>query len=136
MKAIALSLFLALGIAMGTSVESKAQTATQKDAAPSIKWTKLEHDFGNIPQNVPATADFEFTNSGKTPLVLSNVVGSCGCTVPTWPKEPILPNKKDKISATYNAANIGPFTKTVTVTVANGSQPVILTIKGTVVEKK
>lgn len=136
MKALALSLLLGLGLAF-TSVEVKAQDkAAPAAAAPSLKWTKTEYDFGTLTQNVPATADFEFENTGKAPVVLSNVTGSCGCTVPSWPKEPILPGKKSKISATYNAAAVGPFTKTVTVTITGASNPVILTIKGTVAEKK
>jgi hypothetical protein len=138
MKQLAFALMLGLGVAC-FSVESNAQSADAKPAAtvvaPSVKWNKLEYDFGTIPQNVPAIANFEFENTGKTPVVLSNVSGSCGCTVPEWPKEPIMPGKKSKISATYNAANVGAFTKTVTVTITNGSAPVVLTIKGTVAEK-
>ncbi len=138
MKKIAIALLLGLGVtcmSFDSNAQDAAKPATTTAVAPSVKWNKTEYDFGTIPQGVPAVATFDFENTGKAPLVLSNVVGSCGCTVPSWPKEPIMPGKKNKISATYNAASPGAFTKTVTVTLQNSAQPVVLTIKGTVAEK-
>ena len=64
---------------------SKAQSVTNK-----IQFTKTEHDFGSLPQGKPVTWEFEFTNLGKEPLVLENVSASCGCTTPSWTKEPLM----------------------------------------------
>ena len=89
-------------------------------------------DFQNIPQNKPVTHDFTFTNTGKEPIVITNCQASCGCTVPKWPKEPILPGKSDVISVTYNAAHAGGFNKSITIT-SNAKTPTkVIYIKGTV----
>lgn len=86
-----------------------------KDSKAEISFAKPSFNFGSIQQNVPATHIFSFTNTGSEPLVLSNVQPSCGCTTPDWPKEPIAPGKKGSIKATFNAAAIGTFTKSITV---------------------
>lgn len=136
-------LFFALFLALGTATISLAQTPTMVtktapgNTASAISFAKTTFDYGTLPQGIPANADFEFTNTGKSPVILTNVQGSCGCTVPSWPKEPIMPGKKAKISAQYNAAAVGSFSKTITVTTnETGMTPIILTIKGTVAEKK
>jgi hypothetical protein len=79
------------------------------------------------------TVQFEFTNTGSDPIIISNVATSCGCTVADYPKQPIKANEKSVITATYNAANIGVFTKAITVTFAN-NETKILNIRGTVVQ--
>jgi len=100
-----------------------------------IKFKASTHDFGKIKQGVPATHTFEFTNTGKTPVVISNVQPSCGCTTPEWTREPIMPGKVGKVTASYNAAALGAFNKTITV-VNNGEVGnIVLSIQGTV-EKK
>lgn len=108
-----------------------AQTPAQPATPKSIEFEKTVIDFGEIPQNVPATATFNFKNITKAPVLLKNVQASCGCTAPEWTKEPVLPKKSGNIKATYNAAAVGPFTKTVTVTLDKG-ETAILTIQGTV----
>jgi hypothetical protein len=109
-----------------------------RSTAPSaIAWEKTTHQFGDIKQGVPVTATFKFTNKSKTPVVLADVHGSCGCTVPQWSKEPVQPGKSSIITATFNAASAGPFTKTVTVTtnVDDASGPQVLMLQGTVLAK-
>ncbi len=109
------------------------------DAAASnlavFNWEATVHDFGKIKQGVPVTHEFTFTNTGKTPLVITNVQASCGCTTPAWSKDPIPPGGKGFIKATYNAASMGGFNKTVTVmaNVENGFKQ--LSIKGEVVQE-
>lgn len=100
----------------------------------SFNWKKTTHDFQKIQQGVPVTAEFEFTNIGDTPLMITQAKGSCGCTVPSYPKEPIAPGQTGIIKAQFNAASVGVFNKTVTIT-ANTGQPAVLTIKGEVVAK-
>ena len=101
--------------------------------APAFTWTETTHDFGKIEQNKPQTTTFTFKNTGKTPLVLTNVQGSCGCTATDYSKEPIAPGKSGYVKATYNAAAAGPFSKTVTVTANTPQATNVLTIKGEVV---
>jgi len=97
----------------------------------SIKFNEEEHNFGNIPEGPSASTDFEFKNIGKVPIIFSDVHGSCGCTVPTWPKEPILPGKSGKIQVTYSTqGRQGQINKTVTVTSNIGTK--ILKISGNV----
>jgi hypothetical protein len=100
--------------------------------APEITFDKLVHDYGNIRQNSDGSCEFEFTNTGKEPLILSNVRSTCGCTVPSWPKEPILPGQKEKIKIQYNTGRIGPINKSVTVTSNAKNSMVVLFIKGNV----
>jgi hypothetical protein len=88
---------------------------------------------GQIPQNTPKPIIFEFKNTGKTAVIVTNVQGSCGCTATDYTKTPIAPGKSGTVTATYNAANPGGFTKTVSVTTNAETTVKVLTIKGTVV---
>ena len=103
-----------------------------------ISFEQKTHDFGKVnEEDGKITHVFEFTNRGVTPLVVSKVQASCGCTTPVWTKEPVEPGKKGTITVTYNpAGRPGTFTKTITVTTNASEQPVVLMIKGKVVEKK
>ncbi|MDJ1467845.1 DUF1573 domain-containing protein [Xanthocytophaga flava] len=101
-----------------------------------IKFAKDVHDFSTVTEGKVATHDFEFTNDGNAPIIISNVTASCGCTTPFWTHEPVLPGKKGKISASYNSnGRPGAFTKTITVTSNASNASLVLTIKGTVVPK-
>jgi len=101
-----------------------------------ISFDVKEHDFGKVNEAGGITYVFDFTNKGNAPLVVNKVQASCGCTTPTWTKEPIEAGKKGTISVTYNTAGRpGVFTKTITVYTADSSEPVILIIKGEVIPK-
>ena len=90
-------------------------------------------DYGNIAHNADGKREFVFVNNGTKPLIITNAQGSCGCTVPTFPKEPIAPGAKGIIGVKYATDRVGAFTKTVTVTSNTEGQPTkILTIKGNV----
>ncbi len=110
---------------------SQTTTAPAADLA-SIEWGASTHDFGKIQQGVPATFDFQFTNKGKTPLVIANAQPSCGCTTPSWTHEPVMPGGEGHVKATYNAANPGAFDKTITVTANIEGGVTVLHIKGEV----
>lgn len=97
-----------------------------------IKMDKTTHDYGNIAQGANGECEFKFTNNGKEPLVITNCQGSCGCTVPMCPKEPILPGKSGVIKVKYDTNRPGQIFKTVTVTSNAKSGNVVLTIKGNV----
>jgi len=104
--------------------------------ADSIIFEKLVNDYGTIIQGSDGSCEFKFMNKGKSALVLTNVQASCGCTVPTWPKEPVLPGKSATIKVSYNTNNQGTFIKTITVFSNALNSPVILTIKGKVAPKQ
>ncbi len=138
-------LFVALFACMSVFSVANAQKDVVKNVAktevktpvtgkqPDIKFNKMEHDFGSIPQGTPVTTEFEVTNTGKAPLIISNVNVTCGCTTPFFTKDPIMPGKKGLIKATFNAAAAGAFTKGITVvTNVPDKAGVPLIIKGTV----
>ena len=105
---------------------------------PVITFEKTEHDFGKIhEEDGRVSTVFEFKNEGMTPLVLSNVRASCGCTTPTWTKEPVEPGQTGSITVTYNPnGRPGRFQKTVTIT-SNASEPTKkVYIKGEVLPKQ
>lgn len=104
-----------------------------KTDAAVFSWENTTHDFGKVKQGTPVTHEFKFTNTGKVPLVITNVQASCGCTTPAWTKEPVMPGGQGFIKATYNAASAGAFNKTVTVTANIDAGFLQLTIKGEVV---
>lgn len=109
--------------------------AANPDKAPAFQWVSDVYDFGNIPQGIPAVATYEFVNTGKEALIITDVQKTCGCTNTEWTQEPILPGQKGTVKATYNAANEGAFTKAITVN-SNASTPSVkLTFKGTVVKE-
>lgn len=90
-------------------------------------------DYGTLPHNADGKREFVFVNNGNKPLIITNATGSCGCTVPSFPKEPILPGAKAVIGVKYATDRVGAFTKTVTITSnAKGSESKTLTIKGTI----
>ena len=90
-------------------------------------------DYGTIQQHSNGERQFVFTNNGSEPLVISSTQGSCGCTVPTTPKDPIPPGEKGVIGVKYATDRVGPFTKNVTVkSNAKGNETKVITIKGNV----
>lgn len=101
-----------------------------------MKFAKETHDFGKIEQGKPATYVFEFKNTGTDPIIINDAQASCGCTKPTFSREPVMPGKTGSVSATYNAAAMGQFTKTVTVTSNAESGQTVLYLKGEVVAQK
>ena len=98
-----------------------------------FKFNEEEFNFGNIKQGESIMHDFEFTNTGKAPLIITNASGSCGCTVPEWPKEPIAPGAKGVIKVTFNSAGKqGVQDKTVTLQSNALQNPMVLHLKGNV----
>jgi len=125
MRFYLLSLLLLLSIAY---TPSKAQSNG------ILQYDKETYDFGDIIEGILATHEFTFTNTGMDTVVLKSVKASCGCTTPSWTKDPIAPGEKGKITATFNSANRkGAFRKSIMVT-SNSSEPTkMLYIKGTVI---
>jgi hypothetical protein len=102
--------------------------------ATEVKWQETTHNFGDIKKGVPVTHDFTFVNTTSETIVISNVKASCGCTATNYTKTPIKPGETGFVSAKFNAATAGAFSKTVRVNFNEGEKPVTLVIKGKVLE--
>ena len=115
---------------------SKVKTSkvvTPKVQGPGINFVSDVMDYGTIELKSDGAREFVFTNNGTQPLIIANAQGSCGCTVPTWPREPIAPGAKAVIGVKYDTNRPGPFTKTITLTSNSTTTPSkLLTIKGNV----
>ena len=100
-----------------------------------MEFKQLEHDFGTINPNDVVETVFTFTNTGETNLVISKATGSCGCTVPDYPKEPIAPGQKADIKVSFNPkGKNGMQNKTVTLTTNTASGMEKLAIKANIVK--
>lgn len=101
-----------------------------------IKFKTEIVDYGTITQNSDGTRLFTFTNTGDAPLLITKVKTSCGCTVPSYSKVPILPGESGELNIKYNTNKLGAFTKTVTVTSNAEGGNKILKIKGNIIASK
>ena len=100
-----------------SSEATDTNTSVSAEGAPAFKFEKDVYDFGKIKQGEKVSFDFIFTNTGKTPLIISDAVATCGCTVPEIPKEPIAAGAKSKINVVFSSAGKeGVQDKVVTVT--------------------
>lgn len=99
------------------NVKAAAQRDAKGDLIPVIKWDKTEHDFGTINQGDKVETVFKLTNVGKGDLVITNARSSCGCTIPTWPKEAVKPGETADIKVVFNSrGKRNNVTKVVTLT--------------------
>ena len=126
-------LFTALFLMITAGFAQTENTAEQPNG-PEITFKETNHDFGNVQYKGNASFEFVFVNTGNEPLILSQPKSSCGCTVPEWPKQPILPGESNCIKVTYkNTDRAGGFNKYVTIfSNALVNNEVKLHIKGTV----
>ena len=99
--------------------------------AENMAFKDVLHDFGTVPEGPDATVEFSFTNTGKEPIIIEKAQPSCGCTVPSFPKEPVPPGGRGTINVAYHTkGRPNAFTKTITVVSNAGTK--VLTIKGNV----
>ena len=139
-----LTLFLLVtGLSYAQSAKKAAKAAKQQAKTtevqevqdvngPQMVFEALVMDYGEIEKGSDPLRKFHFTNLGTEPLVIKQAKGSCGCTVPDYPKEPIMPGESSTIDVRYDTNRVGPFTKTVSLTTNMGEEKVVLTIKGKV----
>ncbi|MCB0517577.1 MAG: DUF1573 domain-containing protein [Lewinellaceae bacterium] len=106
--------------------------ASSNGGGPVMTFETTEVDYGEILQGADPLRVFKFKNTGDEPLIISKAKGSCGCTVPSYPKEPILPGESANIEVRYDTNRIGPFQKTVTLTTNESTPDHTLKIKGKV----
>jgi hypothetical protein len=144
MKKIVLLAAIAIFSVTAVNAQKKAtKAAPAKVETPKVDGAGMVFenetiDYGTIPADSDGNRKFVFTNNGTKPLIISNTQGSCGCTVPTTPKEPIAPGAQGFIGVHYATDRAGQaFTKTVTVTSnAVGQETKVLTIKGNVLPRE
>jgi len=128
-----LILVCALFLCGSVAVNAQDAAKTGTTGAASMKFDEVEYNYGTIKQGDVVEHKFTFTSTGKEPLVISQAQGSCGCTVPEWPKEAIKKGEKGVIKVTFNSAGkMGPQDKTVTLMSNASDSPMVLHIKGTV----
>lgn len=94
---------------------SVAVNKVSAQSGAKIEFTKETHDYGKIKNGADPLCSFEFKNTGDAPLIISDAKGSCGCTVPEWPKEPIAPGAKATIKVRYDTKREGVISKNVTI---------------------
>jgi len=136
-KIFAVLVFVVSFAAFSFAQESKVEATVAKaqEAGPVMEFEATTVDYGSIEQGADPYRVFKFKNTGEEPLVIKHAKGSCGCTVPTYPKEPILPGETGEIKVRYDTNRVGPFNKTVTLTTNAVDERMTLIIKGKV-EKK
>lgn len=139
MKRFLLTLSLlvgSIGMMTATAQETDKTALEQNPNGPQITVNKDVHDYGTITQGDDGNCKFTITNNGKEPLIISLCKGSCGCTVPVCPQEPIAPGASADISVKYNTNKVGPINKSVTITSnAVNSPRKVIRIKGSVKAK-
>lgn len=120
---------------LSSQIQSSAtvNTAHANEKVTTVKFEELSYDWGTLEEGKQMTHLFKFKNTGKEDLIISDARGSCGCTVPEWPKEPIKPGQNSEIKVVFNSAGKGgQVNKTVTITANSDPSPITLVIKGTV----
>ena len=128
------ALFSLLMIFVATAGTTAIAQELKNGAA--IEFEKEVHDYGTVENGGNGQCTFEFTNTGNAPLIISNAKGSCGCTVPSWPKEPLAPGKTAKITVKYDTKRPGAINKSVTITSNAVNTPTkVIRIKGNVKAK-
>lgn len=119
-----------------TAARAQAESQVEAPSAggPVMTFESTEIDYGAIRQDAEPYREFRFTNTGDAPLIISNARGSCGCTVPEWPKEPIQPGESNVIKVRYATNRIGKFNKTVTLATNDAEGQHVLRIMGEVLQ--
>ncbi len=132
MKKLLFSLALISAVAFQAFSQEEIQTNQDTKNSPEIYFEKTTHEYGNIELNGNGLCEFTFKNTGNEPLLLTNVKASCGCTTPTWPKNPIKKGETGIIVVKYNTRIPGAFTKSVRVYSNAKTSLVTLKITGSV----
>lgn len=137
---IILAVFSLLTVGMYGQANEKATDETEKPVPTSVQGPimtleSLTVDYGDIKQGSEPLRTVAFTNTGTEPLVISNAKGSCGCTVPSWPREPIGPGESAVIEIRYDTKRLGGINKTVKLTTNDETGTYVLRVKGNITAK-
>lgn len=133
MNALHLCTSLILALALSGSWPRSEFTLSPSETGPQIQFDTLVHDFGIVPFGGDGRCSFRFTNTGTAPLIIETFQSSCGCLVPSWDKEPVMPGTSGSVRLRYDTRRAGPINKSSTLRSNAINTPVIvLRIKGTV----
>ena len=137
MKRVFTFLLLLACFSVGLQAQvTQAPTVAAGEGNPApVTFQQTEIDYGTIEQNADPYRTFTFTNTGSEPLIITNAVGSCGCTVPSYSKAPVAPGDSGEVKVRYATDRLGKFRKRVTLTTNVSEEPIVLTIMGEVLEK-
>jgi len=136
--ALALLTFLTFSAYAQETAEGTVEEKTEQEEAvegPKMTLDALIVDYGEIEQGSDPLRKVAFTNTGTEPLIISNAKGSCGCTVPTWPREPIAPGESADIEIRYDTKRLGAINKTVRLTTNDATGTYTLRVKGNIKKK-
>lgn len=115
-----------------TPVESEISEEAPKTGGPVMELEDDKVDYGTIEQHSEPLRVLKFTNTGTEPLIIKNARGSCGCTVPTWPKEPIMPGEESQIEVRYATNRLGKINKTIKLTTNEEGEAKVIKVLGKV----
>ncbi|MDY7393707.1 DUF1573 domain-containing protein [Aureibaculum sp. 2210JD6-5] len=131
MKKLAVLLFIGC-IGFSLNAQEDATVAKADPNAPKFKFETKTVDYGTIERNADGIRLLKFTNVGKSPLIISSAKSTCGCTVPSIPKEPIMPGESGEIAVKYDTNRVGQIAKSITIT-SNADRPkIVIPVRGTV----
>ena len=123
---------LPIAIFLATTLHAQRDRSVPEHG-PKLSFDKEVHDYDTIPQYGDGRCEFLLTNVGDEPLIIHRFSSSCGCLVPSWDMEPVLPGQSTRLKARYDTGRIGPINKSLTVTTNAVDRPVVvLRIKGVV----
>ena len=133
---MAFSLACSLSFLNAQDIAEISSSTASKANSTALAWDKTVHDFGQIPQGIPAEVAFKLTNNSNEVLLIKEVKTTCGCTVAGFSQDPILPGESTAITATYNAKKEGSFNKTIKVYTNQNEDFIPLQLKGEVIVEK
>ncbi|MBK9270179.1 MAG: DUF1573 domain-containing protein [Saprospiraceae bacterium] len=119
-------------VALSAQNSAPATTPQKSSGGPKMVFENTSVDYGEIKKGSEPVRKVSFTNKGTEPLIIKNARGSCGCTVPTWPKEPVMPGEAGVIEIRYDTQRPGPINKTVKIQTNEGDEELTLYLKGNV----
>ena len=135
MKNLILFAFVSLfSLAMNAQNNNASSTPASDPNAPVMTFEKETIDYGSIDKGSDGKRVFKFTNTGKSPLKIVKVKSSCGCTIPSYPKEDIMPGESNVIEVKYNTNRVGRFSKSVSIYTNANTPRIVIRIKGNVVD--
>jgi len=126
--------FSLVAVAQSTEPTTPVEQTEQAEGGPIMSLESNTVDYGTIKQHGEPLRTVKFTNTGTEPLVIKNARGSCGCTVPTWPKEPIMPGQESEIEIRYATNRLGKINKTVKITTNEGGDPHVIKVVGKILK--
>ncbi|MBP7512675.1 MAG: DUF1573 domain-containing protein [Bacteroidia bacterium] len=126
----------ASGDLVSNPISANDTLANLAETAPIMTFAENIHDFGTLVDGEVVTYKFKFKNTGNADLIISNASASCGCTIPSYPKEPIIPGGEGAIDVQFNSSGkVGTFDKNVTITSNTIPTQIYLVIRGEVKAK-